>query len=336
MNGKLIVHRVGPSVTVQDLGRPGNMAYGLSCGGAADRLALVEGAVLLGQEIGLAALEMAGFGGSFTFTIDTRIALTGAPMQVTLDDQPLVWNASHSVRAGQKLNVGGVTAGVYGYLHVAGGIATQPFLGSRSCHLMAGIGAATQAGETFPLTQDTAPNFGSQKLPKPDRFTSGDVRVLPSVQTAQFAAETLRRFETTPFTRTAKGNRQGVEMGFDGEPFALDGQLTILSEPMLTGDIQMTGLGAPFVLLPECQTTGGYPRIATVLPDDLPIIAQAAAGTKIRFRFVNQDEALAAHKPLQQQANALKKQLKPLIRDPHEIADLLSYQLVSGMITGRD
>ena len=128
-----------------------------------------------------------------------------------------------------------------------------------------------------------------------DRFTGGTVRIVPSVQTARFAPEDLQRFETTDFTRDVRGNRMGVRLTFDGAPFAAQDQLSILSEIIVPGDIQATGDGTPFVLLNECQTTGGYPRIATVLPCDLNLIAQARPGDTIRFRFVTRAEALAAH-----------------------------------------
>ena len=105
---------------------------------------------------------------------------------------------------------------------------------------------------------------------------------------------------------------------------------------MVAGDIQMTGDGAPFVLLPECQTTGGYPRIATVLPDDLPMVAQAGQGVALNFRFVERADAVAAHRPLNQRYADLKRSLQPLLRDPHDIRDLLSYQLISGVVSGEE
>ena len=336
MNAAMKVHRIGPSASIQDFGRPGHMANGLSCGGAADRTALIEGAALLGQAPNLAALELAGMGGEFEAISNIRIALTGAPMQASLDGQPIAWNASHTLIAGQRLVIGAVTSGVYGYLHVGGGFATSGFLGSRAAHLAAGIGALIQTGETLAIGADANPEAASQKLPKDPRFNGGEVRVLPSVQTSRFSQTTLDRFQSTPFNRTPRGNRQGAELTFDGAPFSSDDQLTILSEPMVAGDIQMTGTGIPFVLLPECQTTGGYPRIGTVIPDDLPIVAQAMLSSRLTFKFVAHSDAAAAHRPADVLLKELTSKLEPLIRDPHNIRDLLSYQLISGMITGRD
>jgi len=334
MTAALIVRRAGPAMMIQDLGRCGAMAFGISAGGAADRRAVVEGAVLLGQGTHCAVLEMAGIGGAFEATEDVAIALTGAPMAATIDDQPIVWNASYLLMAGQILTVAGARQGVYGYLHVGGGFAGPEFLGSRATHLTAGIGALVQTGDRLEIVPQTgAPKVG-QVLPLDDRFSGGAVRVLPSVQTAQFAEATLKRFTETIFTRGARGNRQGVALEFEGAPFSLDGQLTILSEPMMAGDIQMTGEGHPFVLLPECQTTGGYPRIAGVLPDDLPIVAQAQAGVPLKFTFVDHAVAVAQSRSLAQVTADFKRQVKSLVRDPHDMHDLLSYQLISGAVTG--
>lgn len=334
MTPALNVLQAGPAMTIQDLGRPGFLAKGVSAGGAADRTALIEGAALLGQSPSCAALEMAGMGGAFQATGDTVIALTGAPMGAQIDAQRVVWNASHLLKAGETLTILGATAGVYGYLHVGGGFATPAFLGSRATHLATGIGALLKAGDQL-VTGGGQGRIG-QLLPADHRFSGGVVRVLPSVQTPKFTRDTVARFCATGFVRAPRGNRQGVALEFDGDAFALDDQLTVLSEPMLAGDIQMTGEGRPYVLLAECQTTGGYPRIATVLPNDLPLIAQAPLGAAIRFEFVDYDIAAAAHMTPEQQLAAIKKQLRPLVRDPHMMTDLLSYQLISGAITGRD
>ena len=83
----------------------------------------------------------------------------------------------------------------------------------------------------------------------------------------------------------------------------------------------------------ECQTTGGYPRIGTVIPSDLPKIAQAPAGAEIRFQFVTRDEAVDIERRARVDLKKLAQRVHPLIRDPHKIQDLLSYQLISGAIS---
>lgn len=336
MSAVLQVHSTGPAVTIQDLGRPGHMSSGVSRGGAADWIAFVEGAALLNQGLDCAALELGGMGGVFEATQDIRIALTGAPMRAACDGDLLAWNASHKIPAGAKITVAQVTSGLYGYLSVGGGIATPKILGSRSTHLLSRLGQTVRAGDVLPIAPDQSPEIHGDFFVPDDRMSGGTVRVLPSVQTDRFTPEVRLRFAATVFTRTQRGNRQAAELGFDGDPFGSADSLSILSEPILAGDIQMTGPGYPYVLLPECQTTGGYPRIGTVIPDDLPKVAQAGAGVTFQFVFVSQPEAVAAHIPADQRLNVLKSARQPLMRDPSTIRDLLRYQLISGVTAGAD
>lgn len=335
MTRALIVHRAGPGATVQDLGRPGYLAYGLSRGGAADRMALAEGAALLGQADDFAALELPGLGGLFEATEDMRIALTGAPMRARIDDTRLAWNASHMLPAGARLDIGAAETGTYGYLHLGGGVQTRPVLGGRGAHLAAGIGGPIKPGDRLAVGADGRQDAG-WRLPPEDRFGGGPVRIVPSLQTDFFARAEIERFEATVFRRDARGNRMGVRLDSGAEGFHSDAGLNILSEVIVPGDIQITGDGTPFVLLNECQTTGGYPRIGSVLPSDLPRVAQARPGEHLRFTFVSLEEAVAIETRSRDLRKDLRNRLTPLIRDPARIANLLSYQLISGMTAGHE
>lgn len=330
----LEVLQAGPGVTVQDMGRPGYIALGLSRGGAADRQALAEGAALLRQPIGT-ALELAGFGGRFRADAVCRIALTGAPMRVTLDGEPLVWNASHAMPAGAVLDIGGAAQGVYGYLTLGGGFALPEELGAQSAHLAGGIGHALGAGDRLPLAPDTGRVTGLTLNPEP-RFGGGVLRVLPSLQTELFPVEMRDRFASDVFARDSRGNRMGLRLMPPGEGYVLPGGQSIVSEVISPGDIQIPGDGSPYILLYECQTTGGYPRIGTVIPADLPRVAQAAPGASIRFRFVTRDEALAAETAHRRLLTGLPAAVRPLVRDPAEMSDLLSYSLISGVTAGEE
>ena len=333
MTRALNVHRVAPGATVQDMGRAGYRAFGVSRGGAADRLALAEGAALLGQSTDCAALELPGSGGVFEATAPVRIALTGAPMRVLLDGAPLVWNASHAVPAGARIEIGAATAGSYGYLHVGGGFDLPLKLGSRSAHLAAGIGSVVQAGDILAVAEDSRTEIGLC-LPQDNRFDGGEMRMVESFQTTCFDAATRERFSETIFGRDARANRMGMRLNSDGTGFSTSVGLNILSESILPGDIQVTGGGTPYLLLNESQTTGGYPRIGTVIPADLSRAVQTPAGGTLRFRFVSRDEAMQAQERMQVYMRTLPKLCMPLVRDPSQMRDLLSYQLISGATAG--
>ncbi|MEQ6249351.1 urea amidolyase [Sulfitobacter sp. HNIBRBA3233] len=332
MSRTVTLASAGPALSVQDMGRPGFLAQGLTRGGAMDTLALAEGAALLGQDPGLAAIELGGMGGTFTFGEDTRIALTGAPMPASCDGETLAWYASHLIPAGAKLVIGVAQTGNYGYLHVGGGIDVAERMGARATHLSAGLGALLAAGDELPVGPDKGTSTGMTLTPEA-RFDGGTVRIVASMQTDLFDAQTQDQFTATAFKRDARANRMGVRLDHDGPAIAAAGQLNILSDVIVQGDIQVTGDGAPFVLMADCQTTGGYPRIATVIPADLPRMAQAPAGATLRFSFVDMSEARAIQERDTAARAKLKSTLRPLLRDPSTIRDLLSYTLISGVVS---
>lgn len=332
----LTITQAGSGLTVQDLGRKGWTAQGLPVGGAADPLALLEAAALLGGDPQNAVIEMMGYGGTFTVDEGTRVALTGAVMQAEIDGTPLRHNSVHFLPAGAKLTIKGAVQGVFGYLAFAGGIATPKVMGSRSAHLTAGIGRRLVTGDTFALGPDPDRARAPCALPTDARLHGGEIRIMPCPQTDFFGQYARDQFTRMQFRRSTRGNRQGIRLEYDGDGFAPDGGLSHVSDLIVPGDIQITGAGVPYVLLAECQTIGGYPRIGSVIPADLPKIAQAAPGTPISFRFLSVEEADRTVITPAQALRNLKQACAPIVRDPHDIADLLRYQLISGATRGDD
>lgn len=331
----LLVRQAGPAMAVQDLGRPGYLSKGLTRGGAMDVLAVYEGAALLGQSAQNAVVEMVGTGGTFEALADVRIALTGAVMTAQVDGSALAWNASHALPKGAQLVIGPTRAGTYGYLHIGGGFETETVMGSRAAHLSCGIGTLIQAGMTLPAGKDNGRDTGMTITPEP-RLTGGTIRIVPSMQTEDFDPAIRTRFEATEFRRDPRANRQGVRMDSDGEGFSNPKALSIVSEVIVAGDIQITGDGTPFVLMAECQTTGGYPRIGTVLPCDLPKVAQAPAGATLQFQLVSLDDGAAIQARADAALRSMSNAVAPLVRDPASMQDLLSYQLIGGMVSATD
>lgn len=327
-------------VTVQDGGRPGYLAQGLSRGGAADPVALAEGAALLGQSPDAAAIEL--MSGALTARADqpTRIALTGAPMRATLTEggnaRGLEWHGSHLLPAGAELALRPGPEGGFGYLHLGGGIATPPVMGARAAHLAGGVGGVLRAGETLPLGEDAGSGVDLRLDPLP-RFGGGLLRAVEGLQTALYGPDQIARLQATAFRRDSHGNRMGVRLDLDGAaPFAADGGLSVVSEIVQPGDIQVTGDGTPFVLMAECQTTGGYPRIATVLPCDLPLVAQAPPGTVLRIALVDRIEALKALRAAARALADLPRRIRPRVRRPERMTDLLGFNLVGGVVDARN
>ncbi|MCK0166098.1 biotin-dependent carboxyltransferase family protein [Jannaschia sp. S6380] len=312
----------GPLTTVQDDGRPGHLAQGLARGGAADPAARIEARALL-DDIG-AGIETAGAPLTLRFEVSTVVALTGAAMKAECDGTVLGWHAAHPLPEGAVLTLRPMGPGVYSYVHARGGLATPELLGSRSMHLIAGIGAPLQAGDRLPCEATTG---HALRIAPVDRFGGGLLRLVPTPQTALFPEAERQRFTETTFTRDPRGNRQGVRLAQKGEGFATEGQLNLLSDFILPGDVQMTGEGVPYILGPECQTMGGYPRIGSVIGADLPRAMQAAPGDTLRFAFVTAAEAAALRPP--------RLRTERSVRSPSEVPDLMGLQLVGGVVSAK-
>ncbi|MBL4916243.1 biotin-dependent carboxyltransferase family protein [Szabonella alba] len=333
---RLTVLSIGPQVTVQDGGRPGHIAQGLSRGGAADPLALLEAAAVLGLAQPGPGLELAGFGGRFRAGADLRLALTGAPMQAEIEGQRLDWNRAHWLRAGQVLSIGGATAGQYGYLTFAAPLRAPLLLGSPSAHLAAGLGSVLRAGDVLEFGPDPDPALPMIALAVADRFSGGSLRIAPGPQTGLFDASCRARLAETDFRRGAQANRQGMRLEHPGAGFSTAAAAGLVSDFVGPGDVQMTGDGLPYILLAECQTIGGYPRIGTVIGADIPRASQSGPGAPLRFHWVTTDEADRLRPDPQAMLAALRRTARPVIRDPATIPDLLAYQLVGGVTAGDD
>ena len=321
----LIVEQAGPAISVQDSGRPGLLGLGISPGGAADQRSYLEGLALMELTPGAAVIEIAGFGGRFRFGRTMRFALTGAPMRARLNGETLSWGGTHVAAAGDHLEIGAVEQGNYGYLTLSGGLNTPEELGGRGYHRMSGLGQPLADGDAlavFPEQREAVP-----LMLEPVAEARRPVRLMPGPQTGQFSSDVIAAFEATEFRRSPKANRQGVRLDHDGAPFSTSGQLNLVSDFIAVGDVQMTGDGTPYVLLADCQTIGGYPRIGTVLPVDLPRIAQAEAGETIQFQFVTVDEAERLWESDEAVLANLSKRISPRIRDPREM-NLLDYELI--------
>lgn len=350
MNDFLEVLHAGPAVTIQDLGRPGYARFGLSAGGAMDRYALAEGAVLLGNRCDDAALEMAGYGGKFRAADHPLwIALTGAPMQSSVDSRPIEWRSSMVLYPGQVLEVGahlkGSYGGTYGYLHVAGGFELAPEIGAKGTHVRAGIGGINGtnivAGTNLPvgpMSNSSGRNIPNKTmtLPNPDYLRRRSIRILWGPQSERFKESTRQRLVEEEFSLSHRRDRMAMRLQLKPGQTAFESLLTGLSDPVQDGDIQITGDGVPAILMREHQPTGGYPRIATVISADHAAVAQLATGESFRFELVSLDQAVEALRRWRNQIQSLARLVQPVVRSPEDIENLLDYNLIDGVVSAGD
>ncbi len=310
-----------------------------------DPWAMREGELLLGNPPGTAALEMAGYGGQFRIRNDAcQCALTGAPMQARLDGICIPWHSSFRLQPGQSLDLGSVLtgqpcSGTYGYLHLAGGLDTTVEIGARSTHLRAGVGGLDgkplQPPAELPIGYAASAETTSCILPAPAYLTHRIIRIVWGPHAERFSQRTRQRLLSESFAVSPRRDRMAMQLHLSNhEPF--DSLLTGLSDPVMLGDIQVTGDGSPVILMREHQPTGGYPRIASVISADLSTVAQLPTGVPFRFSLVTQNEAIEALKSWQNELQALTGRKTPLTRSPPQAHDLMDYNLISGAISAYD
>jgi len=283
----LVVEAPGLLTTVQDLGRVGYGALGVSPSGAADPVALRLGNLLVENPVSAAALEMTLLGGSFLFPEGAVIAVTGANFGASLDGRALEMWTPQEVKPGAKLVFGATKNYARCYLAVAGGIRVPPFLGSAATHLMSGLGGfqgrALRRGDVLQIGRPkkrTLPRGVSQAVLlhlKPRK----KLRVTDGPQSERFSEEAKRAFFQTVFRVSEASDRLGIRL--DGAKFSIAGAGEMITEGVTLGAIQITPSGQPIILGVEQQTTGGYPKIANVIGVDLHRLGQLRPRDEIRF-----------------------------------------------------
>ncbi|WP_415938815.1 biotin-dependent carboxyltransferase family protein [Streptomyces sp. 039-1] len=278
----LSVVRAGALTTVQDQGRPGHAHLGVPRSGALDAPAAALANRLVGNATGAAVLETTLDGCSLRSRSAVVAVVTGAPCPVTVDGRPAAWGAPVRVPAGALLDIGPARAGVRSYVAVAGGVAVDPVLGSRSTDLLSGLGPAPLAdGTVLPLGCPAAGHARVDVVPHPAPPAELVLRVTPGPREDWFTGSAVRTLTTRAYRVSSASNRIGLRTEGPALERAVSGELP--SEGMVLGAVQVPPDGRPVVFLADHPTTGGYPVIAVVRETDLPAAAQAVPGIPVRF-----------------------------------------------------
>jgi biotin-dependent carboxylase-like uncharacterized protein len=278
----LVVVRAGVLTTLQDQGRPGHAHLGVARSGALDAPAAALVNRLVGNPPEAAVLETTLNGCAVRPRSAVTVAVGGAPCPVSVDGRPVAWGAPVRVPGGALLSVGTAVSGVRGYVGVAGGVAVEPVLGSRSTDLLSGLGPPPLTdGMVLPLGRPNGPHARVDVIPQPRPPVELVLRVTLGPRDDWFTAAAVQTLTTHTYRVSSASNRIGLRTEGPALERALGGELP--SEGMVLGAVQVPPDGRPVVFLADHPTTGGYPVIAVVHPDDLPATAQASPGTPVRF-----------------------------------------------------
>lgn len=293
----LEVLKPGLFTSIQDLGRWGYQASGVSVAGAMDPLALRMANRLAGNDEGAAGLEITLLGPRLRALRGCTVALVGGVFEVRVNGREAPSQRALELSEGDELEIGRARRGARTYLAVAGGIDVPPVLGSRSTYTRAGFGGldgrALQTGDTLPAGPVPAsrPHASviSPPLPGDGEVT---VRVVLGPQQDHFSPETVREFLGTAFEISSDADRMGYRLA--GHPLTHEGPAEIVSDGVVLGSIQVPPHGNPIVMLADRASMGGYPKIATAIGADVRLVAQCRPGMRLRFNQVTTEEAREA------------------------------------------
>ena len=272
----------GPLTTVQDAGRVGWAHLGVPRAGALDGPAADHANRLVGNDVAAAVLETTLGGVTLTAEGTLTVAVTGAPCPVSVGGRAVSFAEPFVVREGQRLTVGPAARGVRSYVAVAGGVAVEPVLGSRSTDTLAFVGPPPlRAGDVLPVGTAAALPRGTdvghvRGLPRPALL-----RVYDGPRLDWFDADVLGTLTSAPYTVTGESNRVGLRL--EGGRLRRVRQGELPSEGLVLGAVQVPPSGQPLVFLADHPTTGGYPVVGLVDPADLWQCAQLRPGEQVRF-----------------------------------------------------
>ncbi|MDN4503467.1 biotin-dependent carboxyltransferase family protein [Alteromonadaceae bacterium BrNp21-10] len=296
---KLTIVHAGMLSLVQDGGRFGYSSLGITEGGPLDRLSFMWANRLCGNDDNSPLIESTLGGLSFVCEQASCIAITGANVAVTIDDEPAPMWTTLSIKAGQVVKCSHTQQGLRCYIAIAGGLFVTPQFGSVATVVREGLGGIN--GKALVAKQKIA--CGDNQVPKlmlPYAYRSKFkqtvcLRVVIGSQHKLFSRAYKRAFFANEFKVSQQCDRMGYRLIATDDTFAkhsasLSSQ-SLLSEGIALGALQIPADGQPIVMMNDHQTIGGYPKMGAVLSLDLAELAQCAAGTLVRFQPIGANTA---------------------------------------------
>lgn len=286
----------GLLTTLQDRGRTGYEDSGVPPSGALDEMSFALANALVGNPAGTGALEFTLLGGTFEVGAGGCVIAVTGDVEVFIDDQAVAGYQCHVLRSGAVLKIGRVLSGARGYLAVAGGFAALPVLGSVSTLTRAALGGfggrPLAVGDELPLAAPSqylplaarapAQRFLPQREQRP-------LRVVLGPQQDYFSEVEIGRFLSETFEVSLQSDRMGYRM--TGPAIRHLKGFNIVSDAINTGSVQIPGSGHPIIAMHDRQTTGGYPKIATIIRADLARLGQLKPGDRVGFEEVPVEQA---------------------------------------------
>ena len=341
MKPSLKVIEPGIAATLQDGGREGHQRFGVPVSGALDRVSLEAANMLVGNAPHEAAIEVMAAGLTLMVCAESvTLAAAGMAGPFALEAAQTVLRVapfqSLVARRGDIVRFPPPKAGAVFYIAVAGGFDAPPVFGSKSTYVRASLGPlegrSLHTGDMLPLRFEATPSSDPFSLDM--RLAAPQVlRVMRGPNAEYFSPHAFETLFASAYTIAPASDRMGLRLQGPHLTRAIEGELP--SQGTTAGGLQVPSDGQPILLMADRQTTGGYPRIATVIGADIAAAGRLAAGMDIRFEEVSRKDALRLLKEQRDWFAALPSKLK-LAVPPLTIERLLDANLISGITSGSE
>lgn len=282
------VLKAGPLVTFQDFGRPGYLRFGVPTSGPMDRVSFSATNLALGNDQSNSAIEVSMGGIELECESgEVSVAVSGGGFVASIDGTDIGSGHVFHLRTGQRLSIRSGKFGRWCYLSFAGELDIPNWLGKTATHSQSGFGGGkVQSGQVFAVKNAQVRRDREGEIPPFEfRAFDGYARVVLGPQDRHFKDSALELFMQSEFEFSTSFDRMGYRL--NGPNLEIRDSLSIPSEPISKGSIQVAGSGVATLLLADHQTTGGYPKIATVISADFDVVAQSRPLQKIRFKQVD-------------------------------------------------
>ncbi|WP_420405121.1 biotin-dependent carboxyltransferase family protein [Nisaea sp.] len=336
------VIQAGFAPTLQDFGRPAFQNRGVPVSGALDPVSLRIGNALVGNDGGTAAIEFRLVGPTLEVTAESvRVALAGTRAGLVVEaGERVTLPSCQSVTLlrGQRVSVAPVTDSGVAYLCVEGGFDLPSVFDSLSTYGRSRIGGyhgrALTEGDDLPLRFSAVEERGELRLEDLSYLDeTGPARVVLGPQRDYFSDASTAAFFQAEYTISREADRMGMRL--EGPALEHARGYNITSDGIVTGAIQVPGNGMPIILLADHQTTGGYPKIGTVISADIPRLGRMKPGDMLSFEEIDVEGAEEARRMQESAILKLLASLTPAAAWLDETA-LYRENLISGVVQVSD
>ena len=263
---KQVIRIIRPGIfcALQDIGRFGYRHLGVPCSGASDRASMIYVNAILQNRPETPVLEIFGAGSIFEIISSCTVCFGGAKALIRLNGQEFDFSKPHKCSSGDIIKIEKLSSGTILYLGISGGFYAPPVMDSvsylKDTHLM-----ALKSGDIL---------YAHIRI---HVFKGPEFDILSNESKAEIFEESFRI--------TPQSNRMGYRL--QGHPMSKLSTIEMLTSAVTPGVVQLLPDGQMIILMRDCQTTGGYPRILITDESDINQLAQRSPGDTVHFAIID-------------------------------------------------